>query len=76
MRRLLHTPHALNMAGLAIRNLTPLKNDDGQAEMRELLPAQPLLKALPCDRYKDDGGGYDCEFLQQPPSGLQIECPV
>ena len=53
-----------------------LENEDRPAEMRELLPTQPLPRAVPRDRSKDDRGGYDCEFVEPPPSGLQAECPV
>ena len=59
----------------AIRELT-LENDDRPAERRELLPTELLPKAVPRDRSKDDRGGYDCEFVEPPPSGLRTECPV
>ena len=53
-----------------------LENDNRPEEMRELLPTQVLPRAVPRDRSKGDRGGYDCEFVELPPSGLQVECPV
>ena len=44
------------------------------AEMMELLPARFLPRAVP--RGGSKRGGYDCVFVEPPPSVLQIECPV
>ena len=57
------------------------ENNDRPAEMRELvpaqlLPAQLLPRAVPRGRSEESRCGYDCEFVEPPPSGLQIECPV
>ena len=52
------------------------ENNDRPAETRELVPAQLLPRAVPRGRSKENRCGYDCEFVEAPPSGLQIECPV
>ena len=54
---------------------TTLENDDRPAEMREL-PTQLLTRAVPRDTSKENQYGYDCEFVEPPPSVLQTECPV
>ena len=52
-----------------------LENDDRPEEMRELLPTQVLPRAVPRES-KVNQCGYDCEFVEQPPSVLQTECPI
>ena len=52
------------------------EKDDRPAEMRELLPTQPLPRAVSRDKSKNRRCGYDCEFVEPPPSVLQIGCPV
>ena len=49
------------------------KNDDRPAEIS---PAQLLPRDVPRDRSKENRYGYDCEFVEPPPSGLLTKCPV
>ena len=37
---------------------------------------QPLPRALPPEGSTENRGGYDCEFVEPPPSSFQSECPV
>ena len=33
-------------------------------------------RTVPRERTRHDGGGYDCEFVLQPPDAIQAECPI
>ena len=49
------------------------EGDDRPEEASEPLPPDILPRAVPRDKNR---GGYDCEFVEPPPSVLQIECSV
>ena len=51
-------------------------NNDRITEASEPFRPQPLPRALPREKSKKDRGGYDCVFVEPPPSVLQTECPV
>ena len=36
------------------------------------LPPRPVRR----DGKKENGGGYDCDFVEKPPEAIQAECPV
>ena len=42
----------------------------------EPLPPKPLPGPVRRDRKEENRGGYDCEFVKQPPEAIQTECPV
>ena len=52
-----------------------LPSDDrpAPAETSEPVPPDVLPRAVPRDKKR---GGYDCEFVEPPPSMLQTECSV
>ena len=42
----------------------------------EPLPPKPLPGPARRDRKEENRGGYDCEFVKQPPEAFQTKCPV